>query len=139
MLKTIALVVAVLIAGLLIFASTKPDTFSVQRSTTINAPPEKVFAVLNDFHRWPELAVEPGGVVVRRRTWVRHQRGKEEEVVVPSAEPAVGDVGRCRRRRGSQRLPGVIACHGEEDGRYPDYCHAAFHLTRSLRSFCFEV
>ena len=54
MLKTIALIVAALIAGVLIFASTKPDTFSVQRSTTINAPPEKVFAVLNDFHRWPE-------------------------------------------------------------------------------------
>jgi uncharacterized protein YndB with AHSA1/START domain len=54
MLKTIALIVAVLIAGVLIFASTKPDTFSVQRSATINAPPAKVFAVLNDFRRWPE-------------------------------------------------------------------------------------
>jgi uncharacterized protein YndB with AHSA1/START domain len=54
MLKTIALIVVALIAGVLIFASTKPDTFSVQRSTTIKAPPEKVFAVLNDFHRWPE-------------------------------------------------------------------------------------
>ncbi len=54
MLKTIALVVAVLIAGVLIFAATKPDTFSVQRSATIKAPPEKVFAVLNDFHRWTE-------------------------------------------------------------------------------------
>ena len=54
MLKTIALALVVLIAGVLLFASTKPDTFSVQRSTTIKAPPEKIFAVLNDFHRWTD-------------------------------------------------------------------------------------
>ncbi len=54
MLKTIALIVGLLIAGVLIFATTKPDTFAVQRSATIKAPPEKIFAVLNDFHRWPE-------------------------------------------------------------------------------------
>jgi uncharacterized protein YndB with AHSA1/START domain len=52
--KAIALVVVALIAGVLIFATTKPDTFSVQRAATIKAPPEKIFAVLNDFHRWPE-------------------------------------------------------------------------------------
>ena len=54
MLKTIALIVVVLIAGVLIFATMKPDTFSVQRSATIKAPPDKIFAVLNDFHRWTE-------------------------------------------------------------------------------------
>jgi uncharacterized protein YndB with AHSA1/START domain len=54
MIKVIALVLVVLLAGVLIFASTKPDTFSVQRSTTVNAPPEKIFAVLNDFRRWPD-------------------------------------------------------------------------------------
>ena len=54
MLQTIALIVVVLIAGVLIFATTKPATFSVQRSATIKAPPEKIFAMLNDFHRWTE-------------------------------------------------------------------------------------
>jgi len=52
MLKTIAIVVAVLIAGVLIFAATKPDTFRVQRSASIKAPPEKVFGYINDFKRW---------------------------------------------------------------------------------------
>jgi uncharacterized protein YndB with AHSA1/START domain len=52
--KGIALLIVALIAGVLIFATTKPDTFSVQRSATIKAPPEKIFAVLNDFHRWTE-------------------------------------------------------------------------------------
>ncbi|HZT56595.1 MAG TPA: SRPBCC family protein [Burkholderiaceae bacterium] len=54
MFKTVALVIAALIGGVLVFASTKPDSFSVQRSASIKAPPEKIFAVLNDFHRWTE-------------------------------------------------------------------------------------
>ena len=54
MLKTIAIVIVVLIAGVLVYATTKPDTFSVSRSASIKAPPEKIFAVINDFHRWPD-------------------------------------------------------------------------------------
>ena len=49
MLKTIGIIVAVLIAGILIFATTKPDTFRVQRLASIKAPPEKVFALKLDF------------------------------------------------------------------------------------------
>ena len=52
MFKKIAIVVAVLIAGVLIYAATKPDSFGVQRSTTIKAPPEKVFALVNDLQQW---------------------------------------------------------------------------------------
>ena len=52
MLKIIAIVIVVLIAVLLGLAATKPDTFSVQRATTIKAPPDKVFALINDFHQW---------------------------------------------------------------------------------------
>ena len=52
MFKKIAIVVAVLIAALLVFAATRPDTFRVQRAASIKAPPEKVFALLNDFQRW---------------------------------------------------------------------------------------
>jgi uncharacterized protein YndB with AHSA1/START domain len=52
MFKKIAIVVAVLVAALLVFAATKPDTFRVQRAASIKAPPEKVFALLNDFQRW---------------------------------------------------------------------------------------
>jgi len=52
MLKKIAVVVVVLIAGVLVFAATKPDTFRVQRSASIKAPPEKIAAVLGDFHAW---------------------------------------------------------------------------------------
>lgn len=52
MIKTIVIVGVVLIAGVLIFAATKPDIFRVQRAASIKAPPEKIFALINDFHRW---------------------------------------------------------------------------------------
>jgi hypothetical protein len=50
--KTIAIVIAVLLAALLGYAATKPDTFRVQRATSIKAPPEKIFALINDLHSW---------------------------------------------------------------------------------------
>jgi uncharacterized protein YndB with AHSA1/START domain len=52
MLKTVGIIIAVLIAGVLVLAATKPDTFRVQRAASIKAPPEKVFAILNDFQKW---------------------------------------------------------------------------------------
>ncbi len=52
MIKTIAIIVAVLLAGILIFAATRPDTFRVQRSTSIKAPPEKIFPLINDLRGW---------------------------------------------------------------------------------------
>ena len=48
----IAIAVAIAIAIVLILAATKPDTFSVQRVTTVSAPPEKIFPLINDFHQW---------------------------------------------------------------------------------------
>lgn len=52
MLKAIAIVVAVVIAGVLLLAATQPDTFMVTRHATIKAPPDKVFSYINDFKRW---------------------------------------------------------------------------------------
>lgn len=42
-----------LLALLLIYAATKPANFRVERSTTIKAPPEKIFPLISDFHQWP--------------------------------------------------------------------------------------
>jgi uncharacterized protein YndB with AHSA1/START domain len=48
----IAAVLAIAIASVLILAATKPDTFRVQRATTVKAPPDKIFPLINDFHQW---------------------------------------------------------------------------------------
>ena len=54
MFKKILIVLAVILAGVLGLAATKPDSFSVQRSTTIQARPDKIFPLVADFHRWAE-------------------------------------------------------------------------------------
>ena len=52
MLKKIALVLVALAAAVLGYAATRPDTFRVQRTTTIDAPPERVHALIHDFRAW---------------------------------------------------------------------------------------
>lgn len=54
MFATIALVVVGGIAALLGFAATKSDSFRIQRSISINAPPERIYPLIHDFHRWRE-------------------------------------------------------------------------------------
>lgn len=51
-LMSIAVVFAVLMAGLLGFATTQPDSFRVERSTSINAPASVIFPFINDLQRW---------------------------------------------------------------------------------------
>ncbi len=52
MIKIIGVTIIFTIIALLVFAAMQPDSFRVQRSATIKASPEKVFAQINDFHRW---------------------------------------------------------------------------------------
>jgi uncharacterized protein YndB with AHSA1/START domain len=52
MFKIIIATMILLVVTLVIYAATKPDTFRVQRTTSINAPPDKVFGLINDFHTW---------------------------------------------------------------------------------------
>ncbi|MED5618976.1 SRPBCC family protein [Ideonella sp. BN130291] len=57
MLKTLALALALAaaLAFLLIVAAARPDTFEVQRSASIQAPPDTVFGLINDlraFSTW---------------------------------------------------------------------------------------
>jgi uncharacterized protein YndB with AHSA1/START domain len=52
MFKVIGIVVVLAIVAILILAATKPDSFRVTRSATIDASPEKVASLINDFHNW---------------------------------------------------------------------------------------
>ncbi|MCC6713974.1 MAG: SRPBCC family protein [Gammaproteobacteria bacterium] len=48
MLKLIALGVIVMLGAFLIYAASRPDSFRVQRSVRIKAPPERIFPLIND-------------------------------------------------------------------------------------------
>jgi uncharacterized protein YndB with AHSA1/START domain len=50
-----------LVAVILLFAVTRSDTLSVARSITINAPAERIFPFINDFHNWPLWAPQDKG------------------------------------------------------------------------------
>jgi carbon monoxide dehydrogenase subunit G len=52
MLKLIAVIVILAVVVVLVLASREPDHFRVQRSASIDAPPARIFPLINDFHRW---------------------------------------------------------------------------------------
>jgi hypothetical protein len=54
MLKLIGGLAVVAIAVTLILAAMKPSDFVVERSVTINTPPERIAPLINDFHNWNE-------------------------------------------------------------------------------------
>lgn len=52
LLSIVLLVLLIAVAALLIYAATRPDTFGVQRTTRVNASPEKIFPLINDFQHF---------------------------------------------------------------------------------------
>lgn len=51
-LKTL-LGLVMLVVAILVFAATRPDALFVARTITINAPADKIFPLVDDFHNWP--------------------------------------------------------------------------------------
>jgi hypothetical protein len=62
-LKTTAAAAAIVVAGVFALASTRPDTFEVRRSASINASPERIFPLIEDlraFNAWnPYMRKDP--------------------------------------------------------------------------------
>jgi hypothetical protein len=52
MLTTIAIIAGILLAAVLAIAAARPGTFRVERAKSIQARPDKIFPLINDFHRW---------------------------------------------------------------------------------------
>lgn len=50
----IAIVIAVLLAAVLIYAATRPNTFIIQRTTSIKAPAANIHPLIDNFHQWPQ-------------------------------------------------------------------------------------
>lgn len=79
MLKALAIlgiVVVVAIAAVLIYASTRPDTFRVERSLAMNAPPDKIFPYLTGLKRWQEWSPYEGRDPAMKRTYSGPESGK---------------------------------------------------------------
>ena len=79
MLEAIAIVVILivaLIAAVLGYAATKPDTFRVQRTAVIKAPPEKIFALIDDFRSWGAWSPYEKKDPAMKRTYGETTKGK---------------------------------------------------------------
>jgi uncharacterized protein YndB with AHSA1/START domain len=50
--KKIGIAVLVLAVAVLGFIGTRPESFRIERSAVIGAPPEVVFTLIDDFHQW---------------------------------------------------------------------------------------
>ena len=49
---TVFVIILLAILALLGVAATRPGQFRIERSATIQASPERIFPLINDFHRW---------------------------------------------------------------------------------------
>lgn len=47
-------IILLIILVLVIFAMTKPNEFTIRRSISIHAPPERVYQLIADFREWPK-------------------------------------------------------------------------------------
>jgi uncharacterized protein YndB with AHSA1/START domain len=72
----IAVIVAIAVAGVLVFAATKPDTLRVQRSISINAPPQRIFPLIADFHQWRNWSPYEEKDPAMKRSYDGAERGK---------------------------------------------------------------
>lgn len=52
MISIIIAVIVALVILLIIVASNKPDEFRIERQLVIDATPEKIFPLINDFSKW---------------------------------------------------------------------------------------
>jgi len=102
MLKLLAMAaigIVVAVGALVAYAATKPDSFRVVRSLTIGAPPDRVFALINDmrgFNRWnPYERKDPGSGTYGRTqvgigasyAWDSPKLGRGAMTIVDAAAP----------------------------------------------------
>ncbi|MGH1558279.1 SRPBCC family protein [Caulobacter segnis] len=107
MFKIILVAVGVAVVGVLVFAATRPSHFVVTRTAVIDAPPEKLEAMVSDFHQWslwsPWEKLDPGMTrtyggpasgVGSTYAWVGNDKvgsgGMEIEKVTPGREVVFG-------------------------------------------------
>jgi uncharacterized protein YndB with AHSA1/START domain len=101
MIKTILLILVAAVAALLIYAATRPDSFKIERSTRIQASPEKVYALISElkaFNSWnPWMRKEPSAQLTygpstsgpgARYSWVGKESGEGSMEITEASPPS---------------------------------------------------
>ncbi len=92
-------IVVLAIAGVLVAAALQPDSFRIARSLAIEAPPDRIYPLIADFHRWggwspyegldPTMSREisgPGGVGATY-SWAGNGQAGAGTMRITEAEP----------------------------------------------------
>ena len=61
------------VVGIFGYAATKPDTFRIERSITVNAPADRIYPLLEDFRAWEQWSPFPAGEKI---TYSGAEKGK---------------------------------------------------------------
>lgn len=72
----VAVLIAIIIAVVLILAATKPAEFRVERAAQIEAPADRVFSLIDDFHQWRAWSPWEDRDPALKRTYEGAARGK---------------------------------------------------------------
>ena len=59
MARQIAIAVLFVVVAALGFVATRPEHFRIERSAVVGAPPDVVFTLIDDFHRWGRWSPAP--------------------------------------------------------------------------------
>lgn len=76
MVVTIFLVVLIAVLVLLTYAATRPNQFRLERQTTVVAPANRVFSLIDDFKQWQAWSPWEGLDPELRRTYSGSEHGK---------------------------------------------------------------
>jgi uncharacterized protein YndB with AHSA1/START domain len=71
----VTLAIVVVITAIFLYADTRPSVIQVTRSITIQAPPEKIFPLIDDFHHWPGWAPQDKEDLTMKRLYSGEQSG----------------------------------------------------------------
>ena len=75
-LTIVGAVVLATIAVILVYAWTRPDSFRVERSASLNAPAEKIFPYIDGLKRWTEWSPYEGRDPAMKRAYSGAESGK---------------------------------------------------------------
>jgi hypothetical protein len=104
MLKKVVVAVVLLAGAVLLFAATRPDAFRVKRATSIKAPPEKIFPLINDFKRWGAWSPYENKDPAMKRSYDGPPAGKDAVY----AWEGDGNVGQGRMQITEAAAPGKV-------------------------------
>jgi hypothetical protein len=105
MLRKILIGLAVLVLVFVVIVATRPAAFRVERSVTIASPPERPFALVDDFHAWAEWSPWEKLDPAMKRTF----EGPASGVGAVYAWAGNGDVGEGRMTVEESTRPSAVA------------------------------